>query len=243
MGESSCKYYILRLHSIYRRSILFLHWKYLVFRFMRTVWQRRRTPRGSLKNRRGESLYVMKKAAFSGMILALVLCLSMTAAACAEGFPAGEWAFAEKPDVPVLRVNEDGTALYGGLDCTWEDDGRFLLLTNAEGQTLSLRYLVTEKRPFLYVTFGYTRKEGTEGEGIIGVWDQDGSEKSFFEFTANHRFLEDGVFDGTYEVDYENGSFTLIYPMYFDDTVCYFRQDGNRMILEYPWPLAETAAP
>ena len=184
----------------------------------------------------------MKKVSFSGIILALVLCLSVAVTGCAEGFPAGEWAFAENPEVLILRLNEDGSASYGGLDCTWKDDGQFLLLTNAEGQTLQLSYLATEKRLFLYVSFLYNRKEGTEGEGIIGVWDQEGSDKSFFEFTANNRFLEDGVFDGTYEVDYENGSFTLVYPMYFEDTVCYFQQEGNSMLLEYPWPLEKIAA-
>lgn len=177
-----------------------------------------------------------------GFLFVLLLCFSFAAAGNAEGFPAGEWAFAEQPEVMVLRVNEDGSALYGGLDCTWEDDGQFLILKNAEGQELKFRYRVTEKHLFLYATFGYTLKEGTGGEGIVGVWNQDGSDKSFFEFTENHRFLEDGVFDGTYEADYANGMFTLVYPMYFEDTVCYFQLDEGHMILEYPWPMVETAA-
>ena len=182
-----------------------------------------------------------RKVTFAAVVL-MFLCFFSLTAGQAEGFPAGEWAFAEKPDDPVLRINEDGSAVYGGLDCAWEDDGQFLLLTNAAEETIRIRYLVTEKQVYLYVNIGYTRKEETAGEGIIGVWNQDGSEKSFFEFTANQRFLEDGVFDGTYEVDYENGSFKLIYPMYFDDTLCYFRQDEDHMTVEYPWPLKKTAA-
>ena len=183
----------------------------------------------------------MKRFSFSAAALVL-LCLCFVMTVLAEGFPAGEWALAEQPDVPVLRINEDGSALYAGVECTWEDDGQFLLLKNQEGEILPLRYRITEKRVYLYVNSSYTRKEGTGGEGIVGVWNLDGSEKSFFEFTANHRFLEDGVFDGKYVVDYENGSFTLIYPMYFEDTVCYFQQEGNSMLLEYPWPLEKIAA-
>ena len=81
----------------------------------------------------------MKKVSFSGIILALVLCLSVAVTGCAEGFPAGEWAFAENPEVLILRLNEDGSASYGGLDCTWKDDGQFLLLTNAAVLVLASR--------------------------------------------------------------------------------------------------------
>ena len=187
---------------------------------------------------------MMKRISFSGIAL-LLLCFFVCVVSCAEplpeeGFPMGEWSLADKPEEPVLRVSADGTALYNGTEYTWEDDGQFLLLADAEGESLRLRYLVTGKTVYLYLGSGYTRKEGTAGEGIVGVWNRDGSQRSFFEFTANQRFLEDGVFDGRYEVDYENGSFTLIYPMYFDDTVCYFLQEGDSMTIEYPWTLTET---
>ena len=172
-------------------------------------------------------------------LLVLLLCFTFAAAGHAEGFPAGEWAFSSEPDVPVLRIEEDGNALYKGNAYHWEDDGQFLVLTGDEGEEIRLRYLVTEKTVYLYVNSSYSRKEGTAGEGIIGVWNMDGSETSFFEFTKNGRFLEDGVFDGTYQVDEENGSFRLIYTMYFSDTVCYFLQEGEHMSLEYPWSLKE----
>ena len=186
---------------------------------------------------------MMKRTSFSGIALILLIFFICTAC-CAElhpegGFPKGEWGFADKPEELVLRVGEDGTALYQGTEYACEDDGQFLLLTDGEGEMLRLRYLVTDKTVYLYLGSGYTRKEGTAGEGIVGVWNLDGSERSFFEFTANQRFLEDGVFDGRYEVDDANGSFTLAYTMYFDDTVCYFRQDGEHMVIDYPWALAE----
>ena len=179
---------------------------------------------------------MMKRSFF--LITALVLLFSVSAffPAFADGFPVGTWAFSSDPETPVLRLSEDGTALYRDAEYTWEDDGQFILLTGTEeAEPLRLRYRATEKNLWLYVSFDYSRKEGTDGEGIIGVWNMDGSEKSFFEFTKNGRFLEDGVFDGQYSVDAENGSFTLHYPMNFGDTVCYFLQEGEHMTLEYPW--------
>lgn len=181
----------------------------------------------------------MRKNALMGVLLLLLLCFFSMTPACAEGFPAGEWAFSSEPDVPVLRIGEDGSALYKGIAYQFEDDGRFLILTGEEGEVLRLRYLVTEKAVYLYVNSSYSRKEGTAGEGIVGVWNMDGSETSFFEFTKNGRFLEDGVFDGTYQVDEEEGSFRLIYTMYFSNTVCYYLREGEHMSLEYPWSLKE----
>ena len=179
-----------------------------------------------------------RRVVFISVLLVALLCFSSMAAA--GGFPAGEWAFSSEPAVSVLRVNEEGTALYKGVEYTCEDDGQFLWLKNTDGgESIRLRYLVTEKTVFLYVTSAYSRKEGTAGDGIIGVWNMDGSETSFIEFTTNKRFLEDGVFDGTYEVDDEAGSFTLIYPMYFGNTVCYFEQEGEHMNVEYPWSLKQ----
>ena len=181
----------------------------------------------------------MKKVLFLVTVFVLLCCFSGLLPAYAEGFPAGEWAFSSAPDVPILRIDGNGGALYKGLAYQYEDDGQFLTLTGEEGEALRLRYLVTEKVVYLYVDCAYSRKEGTAGEGIVGVWNLDGSETGFIEFTSNGRFLEDGYFDGTYEVDEENGSIRLIYTMYFNDTVCYFLQEGEHMNLEYPWSLSE----
>ena len=175
------------------------------------------------------------------IMIALVLLISVSAGypVLAEGFPAGQWAFSSDPGTMILQLNEDGTAWYHDTAYTWEDDGRFILLTGTDDEPIYLRYLVTEEHLWLYVAAGYTRKEGTAGDGIVGVWDMDGAENSFFEFTDNGRFLEDGVFDGKYQVDEENGSFILIYTKFFSDTVCYFRQEGEHMTLEYPWNVTE----
>ncbi len=183
---------------------------------------------------------MIRKGFIFSLVLAILLCAALTVSAAAEGFPAGDWAFGSDPGTSVLRLNEDGTAVYQNTEYTFEDDGEVLSLKDAEGEVLRLRYRVTEKNKWLYVTMNYTRKEGTTGEDLQGVWNLDGSEKAFFEFSAKNTFLEDGVFTGTYKVDYENHSFTLIYPMLFDDTVCYFTIDGQHMTVEYPWSVVET---
>ena len=176
------------------------------------------------------------------VVMAAVVLLFSVLAVCpasAEGFPAGGWAFASDPAALVLQINEDGTAQYQGKGYGFEDESPYLLLTDAAGEALRLRYLVTEKNLWLYVPMNYTRKEGTTGEGIRGVWNLDGSEKGFFEFSEKGTFLEDALFDGTYSVDYEAGSFVLTYPRYLEETTCYFSIDEDRMVVEYPWLLVE----
>ncbi len=180
----------------------------------------------------------MKKAIFLTAFV-LLLCFSILLPAFAAGFPQGQWAVTSDAAAPILQLNEDGTALYDGSQYAWEDDGQFLLLKGDQEEVLHLRYQVTEKAPWIFKPMNYTRKEGTTGEGIRGVWNLDGSDMGFFEFSDKGTFLEDGLFDGTYKVDYEAGSFTLVYTKYLDDTVCYFTIDGDRMIVEYPWMLVE----
>ena len=181
----------------------------------------------------------MKKVLFLIMVFVLLFSFSGFTPVSAEGFPAGGWAVTPDAAAPLLQLNEDGTALYDGAQYAWEDDGQFLLLKGDQEEVLHLRYQVTEKGPWIFKPMNYTRKEGTTGEGIRGVWNLDGSEKGFFEFSDKGTFLEDGLFDGTYTVDYEAGIFVLTYPQYFDETTCYFSIDGESMIVEYPWILVE----
>ena len=182
---------------------------------------------------------MMKKSLFLMVAVVLLLSLSVLSPVFAEGFPTGEWAVTADAAEPLLQLNADGTAQYRGTAYTFEDDGSFLLLTDSQGEVLRLRYRITETDNWLYMPTPYTRKEGTTGEGIRGIWNQDGSEKGFFEFSEKDTFLEDGVFDGIYKVDYDEGWFMLSYPQYFGDTVCYFTIDGNHMTVEYPWKLVE----
>ena len=181
------------------------------------------------------------------------LCLLLTvgcvffAAACGaeESCPLlGDWAFDYEPEVSVLTVNSDGTAVWNGGDYTWEDDGAFLLLTDPRGETVSLRYRAEEDRVQIFLTGTYTRTAKDKDEEIFGAWKKDGSYGSAFVFEKDMRFMEDGTFVGTFEVDTEAGTFTLKYqPAIFEDTTCYFTWEGDRMTVEYPWTVVGKQVP
>ena len=67
---------------------------------------------------------------------------------------------------------------------------------------------------------------------------------SAFVFEKDMRFMEDGTFVGTFEVDTEAGTFTLKYqPAIFEDTTCYFTWEGDHMTVEYPWTVVGKQVP
>ena len=96
----------------------------------------------------------------------------------------------------------------------------------------------------LYIPTEYVRAEGYFREGLPGVWTGKGEGKSSFIFRDDGMFLEDGTFIGTFRTDPEAGTILLAYSQYFDDTLCYFRMDGNdALTVDYPWTMVETQAP
>lgn len=152
----------------------------------------------------------------------------------------GDWAFDYEPSVSVLTVREDGTALWNGAEYAWEDDGTFLLLKNKEGEEASLRYLADGERVRIFLAGTYTRTAKDKDEEIFGAWVKDNSYGSSFIFEKDMRFMEDGTFIGTFQVDDETGTFTLKYqPAIFEDTTCYFTWEGDRMTVEYPWTVVQ----
>ena len=187
-------------------------------------------------------MVVKKRVSLTGAVLVILLCFSVIAAAGAEGFPAGDWAFIHAPEESVLLLREDGTAVLKGRDCTWQDDAENGFLRFAsEGEETSLRYLVTEDKIQLYVPVEYNRVEDVPGEGLIGAWIGKDSEMSTFIFRQDGMFLEDGTFTGTFRQDNETGSLLLAYIKYFDDTLCYFSLEGNDVLkVDYPWSMVET---
>ena len=193
--------------------------------------------------RQGVPKYVIRKTAF--LTLVMILILSMIAAASAEsaGFRPGDWAFNHEPEKSVLLLREDGTAVWKGKDCTWQDDGEYLHLATGNGEEVSLRYRTAEGKTLIWLPVEYVRAEGVPGEGLIGAWIGKESEGSTFIFReSDHMFLEDGTFTGTFRTDPEAGTVLLVYLQHlFDDTLCYFRLEGNDILkMEYPWPLVET---
>ena len=181
----------------------------------------------------------MKKRWMTGWLILLV-CFCAIVAAGAEGFPKGDWAFNHAPEESVLLVREDGTAVFQGKEYTWETEEEFLHLTDAEGTKTSLRYRTEDGKTLLYLPAEYRRAEDVPGEGLLGAWIGKESEGSNYIFRGDGMFLEDGTFTGTYQIDAEAGTVLLHYIRYFDDTLVYFRVEGNDTLkVEYPWPLVE----
>lgn len=178
------------------------------------------------------------------LILLFALCAAGTAVSESTQIAAGDWAFNHAPEESVLLLREDGTAVFRGQEYSWTGDGEFIRLAAEGGEEISLRFVTTEEKTLLYIPSEYIREEDYPGEGLYGAWVGKEHEGSTFIFRDDNRFLEDGTFTGTFRIDEEDGTFLLIYPEYFDDTLCYFRLDGNNVLtVDYPWPMVETQAP
>jgi len=181
----------------------------------------------------------------TALLLAAVLCLACSLGALAEkDMPLlGSWAFGHEPETVVLQVSEDGTASYLGEVYTWEkeEDGR-ILLKDAEGGELPLRYMVGEDQTVLYRRTVYHRGKDVEGQGgLIGIWEGEDDGSSFV-FTPAGYFLEDNTFSGNFMIDEAQGTFLLHYGDLFADTLCYFSVDENDLLtVEYPWPITAWA--
>ena len=173
------------------------------------------------------------------LVVLLLLCTLATIGQADIGVSSmiGNWAYSYAPGISVLTVAQDGTAVWDGERYTWEDDGKHLLLRkDTDGETILLRYDVAENNVLIYPPRKYTRIAETAGEGITGTWKEDAeNSRSSFVFTTAGKFLEDGVFPGDYIV--EDDTFTLQYQANFEDTRCWFVQDGDAMTVEYPWPV------
>ena len=191
--------------------------------------------------RRGDPEHVIRKTFF--LALAVILILSILSAAPAEsaGFRAGDWAFNHEPEKSALLLRDDGTAVWQGQECSWQDDGEYLHLVPENGGEILIRYQAAEGKTLIWLPAEYVRAEGIPGEGLLGAWIGKESTGSTFIFREDGMFLEDGTFTGTFTVNPEEGSVLLAYIKYFDDTLCYFRLEGNDVLkMEYPWPLVET---
>lgn len=151
----------------------------------------------------------------------------------------GSWAYIHDKATEVAQFNEDGSAMYEGKVYTFDCDDTFVTLTSTDGETTKLRYEVTDEGMNLYSNNTYTYIEEGTPDSIIGQWECKDKKWTYY-FTDKGTFMEDGCFPGHYTVDSDNSTFTLVYNDPFDDTVCWFKLDGNKLTIEYPWPMVHT---
>ncbi len=192
----------------------------------------------------------MKMTKFMATFLAIVLMLLlMTACGKNEKDTAisdealkicGSWAYNHDKETAIAVFNEDGTAQYEGKDYSFDCNSQFIKLKNSDGETIQLRYTLDDEGMYLYSNNTYTFSGEGEPSGLVGEWSY--TEKHWsYSFTEEGTFMEDGIFTGYYTVDDKNSTFKLVYNDQFEDTVCYFQLEGNKLNIEYPWRMVKMA--
>ncbi len=190
----------------------------------------------------------MKNTKFIATFLVIVLILLLMTACGKNNTALSEeaqgicdsWAYIHDKETAIAVFHKDGTAQYEGEDYSFECDSQFIKLKNSEGETTKLRYSLDDEGMYLYSNNTYTFSGEGEPSGLIGEWSC-AEKKWSYSFTEEGTFLEDGFFPGYYTVDDENSTFKLVYNDQFEDTVCYFRIEENKMFIEYPWRMVKTS--
>jgi major membrane immunogen (membrane-anchored lipoprotein) len=153
----------------------------------------------------------------------------------------GSWAYTHDKETAIAVFREDGTAQYEGKDYSFESDSQFIKLKNTDGEIVELRYALDDEGMYLYSNNTYTFSGEGEPDGLVGEWSC--TEKNWsYSFTETGTFKEDGFFSGTYTIDDENSTFKLVYNDEFEDTVCYFQLEENKLHIEYPWRMVRMNA-
>lgn len=150
----------------------------------------------------------------------------------------GSWAYKHDKKTAIAVFRKDGTAQYEGKDYSFECGSQFIKLKDKDGKSIQLRYALHDKGMYLYSNNIYTFSGEGEPDGLVGEWSC--AEKNWsYSFTKEGTFKEDGYFPGDYTVDDKNSTFKLVYTDKFEDTVCYFHLEKNKLHVEYPWPMVK----
>ena len=153
----------------------------------------------------------------------------------------GKWAYKHDKETAIAVFREDGTAQYEGKDYSFECDSQFIKLKDTDGETIQLRYALDDEGMYLYSNNTYTYSDEGEPDGLVGEWSCADKNWSY-SFTKTGTFNEDGFFSGSYTIDDENSTFKLVYNDEFEDTVCYFQLEENKLHIEYPWRMVRMNA-
>ena len=161
----------------------------------------------------------------------------------ASNVAADSFAYIHEPETEILRLAEDGTAVYNGVAYTYVREGDWLTLTDSKGNETKMRFTKPREdkdKWILYERTEYHYAGEGKPDGIIGFWQGGPEDRLAYEFTAKGTYLEDGTFPGHYEVDEENGRIKLMYNDHFEDAYIYYELDGDKLLIDYPWPMVKT---
>ncbi len=192
----------------------------------------------------------MKTSRYLAIFLVIMLILSMLTSCGAESDSAasdkaaniyGSWAYSHDKEKAIVIFCKDGSAQYEGKDYSYEYDSEFIKLKAGSGETIQLRYALNKGGMYLYSNTEYTYDSEGVPVDLVGEWVCQ--EKNWsYSFTDKGTFLEDGYFPGYYTVDEANSTLKLVYNDQFEDTICYFRLEGDKLYIEYPWPMVKMSS-
>ena len=151
------------------------------------------------------------------------------------------FAYVHEPEKEILRLGENGKAVYKEVAYAYVLEGEWLTLTDDAGQETKIRFThPRDDKWMLYERTEYHSAGQNGHDGIIGFWQGGPENRLAYEFTTKGTYLEDGTFPGHYEVDEENGTIKLMYNDHFEDTYVYYALDGDELFIDYPWPMVKT---
>ena len=177
------------------------------------------------------------------LLACLLICLTIPCLACEKQTSPKvkeSWAYVHDPGTEVLRLCEDGTAMFEGKNYKYAQDDQFITLTDDKNSVQKMRYVIQKDQMLLYQTTIYHYDGSGEHNGIEGVWKGGEANRMSYEFTDQGTFMEDEVFPGHFAVDEEKGTIKLMYNDHFADTYLYYKLDGDELTVEYPWPMVKT---
>ncbi|MCR5831479.1 MAG: hypothetical protein K6G67_04975 [Lachnospiraceae bacterium] len=152
------------------------------------------------------------------------------------------WAYIHEPEKEILALSDNGKAVYKGSNYTYTKDASFITLKGSDGSEVKMRYVPDDKdegKMTLYEKKGYNFKGEGHPDSVIGVWFDD-NERSSYQFTEKGTFTEDNIFYGHFFVDENEKTIKLMYDEPMEDTILYYELDGDRLTIDYPWPMVKT---
>lgn len=178
----------------------------------------------------------MKKFKKYMMIMAFVMAFTLLGGCGSKG-NSEKWAYIHDPGEEVIELSDNGHAEYKGEKYTFTKDDQFITLTAAGGDQMQLRYVMNGDQMTLYEKSTYTFSGEKNTDGIVGVWLQDNGWS--YQFTEDGAFSEENIFFGHYTVDEANSCIRLMYSDPIEDAYLYYTLDGNKLTIDYPWPMVK----